>query len=187
MDELHNWHSHNLYAGCVSKPACPHDLWREMALRSTVASALSINMIFGFITGSLFPLWYGQGRSRRATVIFACWVALTLLTASIGIAFGSLIGVGFAFSISTCVIAIWLIIEAQRSFQVTVSKIAFYPAFICPMAGLTAWGIFSVTTSWWLFVSIFVTTYVLGTLILSKTQVKSVLRGINFRDTTIDS
>lgn len=79
-----------------------------------VVFLLTLNMVGGFVAGTLYPVLFAKGQTYSALRLFSIWVGLTLVGSAIGLAISYLPGMALAYSLSTLAVCIMLLQVTSR-------------------------------------------------------------------------
>jgi lipopolysaccharide exporter len=113
-----------------------------------VVVLLAPNMVGGFITGSLFPIFYATGQSRKAVKLFGVWVALNTVLAGLGLWLAGLRGLAVGFSVTTLIMAVVLLREVRPVAEVRLREAVSTPALATVGATLAALLALAVRLPW---------------------------------------
>lgn len=126
-----------------------------------IANLLAVNMVGGFVTGSILPILYATGRSRKAAQFCAVWVALTAIGAAGGLFANRLLGLAAAYSAAT-VIATFLLLYAVRPLaDFGFVRSIRVPALASTLSAVLAFGLLAGSVAWPVALAAFAACYVL--------------------------
>ena len=125
------------------------NLYGETWLGSTtLAIILSINVIGGFVTSAIFPLFYATGHTDVGTKSFFIWTILTGIMSLIGIYLYGLYGMGAGYSTATILISLFLLKKSRHITRINLIISVFYPG-LAAILSIALYTAISLLTELW--------------------------------------